>query len=42
MANLSKNLIGMVERGETNVSMKNIYKIASALNITLESLFNNF
>ena len=41
LSNLSKNLIGMVERGETSVSLKNVYKIAVALNIKMEILFKN-
>ena len=39
LADLSKNLIGMIERGETSVSVENTYKIALALNLTLETLF---
>jgi len=41
LADLSKNLIGMIERAETSVSLENVYKIALALNIKLEILFKN-
>jgi len=39
-AGLHPNYIGMIERGERNVSLKNIYKIAGALDITVR-LFND-
>lgn len=41
LANLSKNIIGMIERAETSPSLENIYKIALALNIKMEILFKN-
>lgn len=36
---LSPNFVGMVERGERNTSFKNVYKLISALNYTLEEFF---
>lgn len=37
---LSRSYIGMIERGEKNISLLNIYKIAKALNINVIDLFN--
>ena len=34
-----RTYIGMIERGERNPSLENIYKIASAFQITLSELF---
>jgi len=39
-ANLHYTYIGAVERGECNISLKNIEKIATALDITLSELFS--
>ena len=39
LSNLHRTYIGMVERAEKNISLKNIQKIAKALNIRLEDLF---
>ena len=36
---LDRTYIGGIERGERNVALKNIEKIAAALDITVESLF---
>lgn len=42
LANLHRTYIGMIERGEKNITFLNIYKISKALNITLAELFTNF
>lgn len=34
-ANLHRTYIGMIERGEKNITLKNIEKIAKALNIEI-------
>ncbi len=38
-SNLDRTYIGGVERGERNISLVNIYKIAEALNIPSSELF---
>lgn len=40
LSNLNRNFIGMIERGETNVTIKNVENIANALNIPIQELFN--
>ncbi len=40
LANLNRNFIGMIERGETNVTIKNVENIANALNLPIQELFN--
>lgn len=39
-ANLHRTYIGMVERGEKNVTLLNIEKIAKALSLNIKDLFN--
>ena len=38
-ANLNRNFIGMIERAETNVTVKNLEGIANALNSDIKDLF---
>ena len=38
-AKLDRTYIGGVERGERNVGLKNIEKLAKALNVNIEELF---
>ena len=38
---MSPNFIGMIERGERNTTVENIFKIARALNIKPINLFEN-
>ena len=37
-----RTYIGMIERAEKNITLKNIEKIASALNIKIYTLFKEF
>ena len=41
-AGLDRSYIGGVERGVRNISLVNIAKIAVALNLTIEKLFEGF
>lgn len=38
-AGLHRTYIGMIERAEKNITLINIYKIASALGVTIKDLF---
>ena len=40
LSNLNRNFIGMIERGETNVTVKNLENIANALSLDIAALFN--
>ncbi|MEI8129269.1 MAG: helix-turn-helix transcriptional regulator [bacterium] len=40
LADLNKNFIGMIERGETNVTVKNLENIAIAIGIDIKNLFD--
>ena len=40
LAELNRNSVGLIERGETNVTLKNLENIANALNIDIKELFN--
>lgn len=37
--NLSPNFIGMIERGNRNTSVDNVFKIAKALDVSLAEFF---
>lgn len=39
LANLNRNFVGMIERGETNVTVKNLESIANALTLEIKDLF---
>lgn len=40
LAGLHRTYIGMIERGEKNITLVNIEKIAKALNVKIKDLFN--
>lgn len=40
LADLNRNFIGMVERGESNITVKNLDNIAKAFNLEIQDLFN--
>lgn len=40
LADLNRNFIGMVERGESNITVKNLAEIAKAFGMKIEELFN--
>ena len=40
LSGLNRNFVGMIERGETNVTVKNLENIANALNLPIQELFN--
>lgn len=39
LADLNRNFIGMVERGESNITVKNLAGIADAFGMKIEELF---
>ncbi|HCK65293.1 MAG TPA: XRE family transcriptional regulator [Anaerolineae bacterium] len=41
LSGLHRTYLGAIERGERNVSFKNIEKIAKTLKVSLEELFRN-
>ena len=41
LSGLHRTYVGAIERGERNVSFKNIEKIAKTLKVSLEELFRN-
>ena len=40
LAHLNRNFIGMVERGESNITVKNLESISKAFGIDIKDLFN--
>lgn len=38
-ANLHRTYIGMIERGEKNITLSNIEKVANALEVDIKNLF---
>ncbi len=41
-ANMHRTYIGAIERGERNVSLINIFRLADALEITVKELFDEY
>ena len=41
-AGLHRTYIGMIERAEKNITLENIYKISTALEIDVSDLFSGF
>ena len=39
LSNLNRNFIGLVERGETNITVKNLESIANAFEMSIQELF---
>lgn len=40
LSELNRNFIGMVERGETNITVKNLENIANAFDMNIQDLFD--
>lgn len=40
LTNLNRNFIGLIERGETNVTIKNLANIANAFEVDIRELFD--
>lgn len=40
LAELNRNFIGMVERGESNITVKNLENISKAFDMEIKELFN--
>jgi transcriptional regulator with XRE-family HTH domain len=40
LADLNRNFIGMVERGETNITVKNLESISNAFKIPIRDMFD--
>jgi transcriptional regulator with XRE-family HTH domain len=40
LCNVHRTYMGCIERGEKNLTIKNIHKIAKALKISISTLFN--
>lgn len=41
-ANVHRTYIGMIERAEKNITLENIEKVATALNLKLSDFFKDF
>ncbi len=41
MAGLHRTYIGMIERGEKNITITNVEKLSIALNLSLETIFKD-
>ncbi|MDO5436961.1 MAG: helix-turn-helix transcriptional regulator [bacterium] len=39
-ANLNRSFVGLLERGETNITVKNLESIANALEVNIKELFD--
>lgn len=40
LADLNRNFVGMIERGETNLTIKKLENIANAFNMNIKDLFS--
>ena len=39
-AGLDRSYVGQIERGEKNITIRNIYKLAAALKVSVKDLFD--